>query len=156
MTLVVWTVEVHAVPACREGDLGTNTTFAHASREEGRILFRAWGAAERLRVFVNAAMADAAGFASSVAENWVTGEHAEALMGKSDEVGLSRFQKWETNGLERSHVAITVVWRYVIHSHTTLLVQSKIRILLDAFVGAVLRCAIIQRRSPVVAEACQQ
>jgi hypothetical protein len=80
VALVVWAIEVHAVPASRKGDLGTNTAFAHASGEEGRVFFGAGGAAKGLRVFVDAAMADAPGFAGGVAKERVAGEHAKALL----------------------------------------------------------------------------
>jgi hypothetical protein len=52
-------VGAHTVPACRRGDLCTDTAFAHASGEEDRVFFCAWCAAKGFRVFVDAAMADA-------------------------------------------------------------------------------------------------
>jgi hypothetical protein len=79
VALVVRAIEVHAVPARGERDLGADATFAHARGEEGGVAFGAGGAAEGLSVLVYAAVADASGFAGCVAQEGVTGEHAEAL-----------------------------------------------------------------------------
>jgi hypothetical protein len=53
--------------------------FAETRGQEGCVFFGARGAAEGSGVFVDAAVADAAGFAGCVAQHGVAGEHAEAL-----------------------------------------------------------------------------
>lgn len=84
VTLVIWRVEVHAIPARRECYLRTNAAGTWAQRQVGGILFGAWRAAEGRGVEVNAAVTDAAGFIGGVTQDGVAGEHAEALAEVSD------------------------------------------------------------------------
>jgi hypothetical protein len=67
VALVVWRVEIHAVPACGESDLGAYAAFAEARGEEGCVFFGAGRAAEGVCVFVHAAVADASGLTGGVA-----------------------------------------------------------------------------------------
>jgi hypothetical protein len=92
VALVVRRVEIHAVPARRECDLGAQTALAEARGQEGRVFFGAGGAAKGRRVFVDAAVTYAAGFARGVAKAGVSCEHAEAL-GKS--VWLLEWMEWQ-------------------------------------------------------------
>jgi hypothetical protein len=80
MALVVWAIKAHAIPAGRKSNLSTDTTLAHSGGKECRVFPCARGTAEGLRVFVDAAMADAAGLACGVAKKRVAGEHTEALL----------------------------------------------------------------------------
>ena len=80
--LVVWRIEVDAVPAGGEGDLGADPAGAEVVGESGRVVAGAGRAAEgcEVRAF-EAAVADTAGagYVEGGAESGVAGEHAEAL-----------------------------------------------------------------------------
>jgi hypothetical protein len=79
VTPVVRRVKINAIPARGKRNLGAQTALAETRGQERCVFFGAGGAAEGSRVFVDAAVAYAAGFASGVAENGIASEHAEAL-----------------------------------------------------------------------------
>jgi hypothetical protein len=79
MALVVWRVEIDAIPTCRKCDLCAYAAFAEALGQEGCVFFGAGRAAEGSGVFIDAAVADTPRLAGCVAQHRVAGEHAEAL-----------------------------------------------------------------------------
>lgn len=79
MALMVRTIKIDAIPARRERHLRPDSAFAHAGRQKGRVFFSAGRTAKGGGILVDAAVADAAGFASRVTQGGVAGEHSEAL-----------------------------------------------------------------------------
>jgi hypothetical protein len=75
MALVIWRVEIHAIPARGEADRGTDATLAELVGKAGRVVGSdAWRCLIVCkRVFYETSVADAARFPSCAAKHRVAG-----------------------------------------------------------------------------------
>lgn len=79
MRLMIWRIEILAVPTGGESDSRTYAAGALVVGERGSIVPGAGSATKGVLIFEETAVADAARFTCFVAEHGIAGEHAKAL-----------------------------------------------------------------------------
>lgn len=79
MSLVVWRIEIFAIPAGRKSDCAANAPKTELIGKTGRVVAGAGWSTEGLEVLAKAAVTDASGFSCRAAEHWIASEHAESL-----------------------------------------------------------------------------
>jgi hypothetical protein len=81
VALMIWAVEVDAVPARGKDDSGTNATGARRVGELRCVIGIAGCATAARDAFIcsEAPMTDTRGFSGLAAQNWISCEHSEAL-----------------------------------------------------------------------------
>lgn len=157
MALVVWRVEVLAIPAGGKRDGCSNATGTEVVGEASRVVASAWRASEWCEVVsFETSMAYTTGLSGCVAEHLIPSKHAKSLGRRSDFRSRGRvvelrvnIENMKTHWCKCSDVADSIVWRDIVNRDPSRLIQPPIWELSHSFERAV-PSLVIHSRRPII------